>query len=377
MGVFAKRDRDRAGHPLAGVCVNRWVVFACGTILLAIGPGAPCTGAPAGEDDSVLARIRAAAISVSSDLRTGIAEGTFQQWGRKNELTHRAQFWGAFDGDKQYLRLEYQPVRAGSAPRPRKRIAVCDGSEAFISRFSKHIHPVGAEGDVHNDRPGTLPNNTDGFPGRIKGIVEGIISPDLVDKYEMTIEKLPNGHYRARYDENPETYTTLEIAPEYGYLVIGSETFYRDEPWAKFATTWEQVGDRWYAKTRRRETYGTFAKVYEVRFEDFQPNVPVSGKLFTLNALELPGGARILDRRPTRGAKEFTAKIYRLPDDGALAQKRADRMIEQVESLPQSHPTKKVKMESRWGRRLWAFGLSVLGIVAIAVVWLLRSRTRA
>jgi len=68
--------------------------------------------------------------------------------------------------------------------------------------------------------------------------------------------------------------------------------------------------------------------------------VQVSPELFTLATLELPDGARIFDRRPPPGAKTFRAKIYQMSDGkGMLAQKQADRLIEQVESLPRMYVT--------------------------------------
>ena len=89
---------------------------------------------------------------------------------------------------------------------------------------------------------------------------------------------------------------------------------------------------------------GKHVRTHEWQLDEFEANVPVSSELFTLSALELPGGARILDRRRPKGLPlvndagqpiPYRPKIYRLPYDyGEIDEKKLGRLIEQIEALP-------------------------------------------
>ncbi|MHC4180102.1 MAG: hypothetical protein ACYSWU_21570, partial [Planctomycetota bacterium] len=208
----------------------------------------PAKGAVGGDAPEVLATLRNAATAVTKNLRSGSAKGTFRKWGPKNELAQDVGFHGAFDGSKYYLNLNYQPLRPKQLPRPYQRIVVCDGSKVVVSEFSEYTRSLGAkekvyfhvEADVHNNRRGTLVNVTHGFPSDIKAIAEGIFNPEILDKYQVKVEKLASGHYRGRFERKPGSCGTFEIAPECGYLVVSAESSWSDRLSTRWITTWKK-----------------------------------------------------------------------------------------------------------------------------------------
>ncbi|KKK59511.1 hypothetical protein LCGC14_3033660, partial [marine sediment metagenome] len=299
--------------------------------------------ASAAEDDAGLVLAKKAVVAVQTNLRSGSARGTFRQWGPNKQLIQSVRFTGVFDNAKERLELIYKPVVApGITPDEcSKRILICDGPDVFVSEFSNRIRPVGAQSHVYNNRPASVRNHTRGFPSGIRRMAGSLFDPEVVEKHEHTTEELPGGHFRCRFNLHADYYLVVEFAPECGHHAVLGKSFIRDQLSGTFIATWEKKAGQWYAKSRSYEHHidGKLVKSYEVKFEQFEPNVPVSPKLFTLTALELPGGARIFDRRPPAGgARTFKAKVYKLTDGkGVLAPKRAKRLIEQVESLPRMY----------------------------------------
>ena len=362
-----------------------FVRLALGAVLCGIAASALLhAAARADQDDaSILALVREAVIAATTNLRTGRANGSFRLWGPKNELSERVRFRGAFDGSKHYLTLNYEPPQPDVPLLWDKRIVVCDGSDVFVSEFSDRIHPVGAEGAVYRQkRGGALRHATLGFPSDLKGLATGVLSPETLDKYAVELERLPNGHYLGKYQVSPTYHTTLEVAPEYGYHCILAESRSRGALANRWTVSWKLADDVWYATGCKKERYsdGKHVETYEWRFDEFEANVPVSSELFTLNALELPGGARILDRRAegplltdSGEPRMHKVKIYRLPDaEPKPGQKQVDRLIEQIEAMPMPYEAKQIT--SAWRRRIWGVSIGILGIVAIALMWFFYQR---
>jgi len=363
-------------------------VLVFGAMLCAVPASAPHAAVPASQDNpSALALFREAAIAAQTNLRTGRAEGTFRMWGPDKKLMQSVRFTGAFDGSKHYLKLVYAPTAHPAVPiEYDKRVLVCDGSELFVSRFSERIHPVGAEADVFEGGSHYRHQAAFGFPGSLRTLVSGILSSEAVDKYAVEMEQLATGHFRGAYEVTPDYHATFEIAPEYGYHCVLTEDFGGTELADRWSVTWERVDDLWYVASGKMERYqdGKHSDTKEWQLDEFEANVPVSPELFTLNALELPGRARILDRRRPEGPIvtdsgkpiPYAAKIHRLPDnDGKIEQQRADRLIEQVEAMPRLYQREQVK--SAWGLRIWGLAIGLLGIAAIAIVWFIQKRKAA
>ncbi|NQT16068.1 MAG: hypothetical protein HQ582_25150 [Planctomycetes bacterium] len=365
----------------------RFVVLAVAAMICSAPASALSASAPADEDNaSVLALVREATTAVRTNLRTGRAKGRFRLWFGDDELVQSARFTGAFDGLKHYLKLVYEPLGRPAVPvECDKRIVVCDGSELFVSRFSEAIQPDGAEADIYPEGRRSERAAMKGFPADLKLLAAGVLKSEVLDKHTVEVEKLANGHFLGRYEVTPNSYDTFEIAPEYGYQCILRESFVRSQLAYRWTVGWQCVGDLWHAASGRMERYkdGKQSEAYEWQFDEFEANVPVSPQLFTLSALELPGGARMLDRRRPEGMpvftdsgkpKPFETEIYRLKDtEGKLEQQRAERLIEQVQAMSVSNEIK--EPTSAWGSRIWGVAIGVLGIVAIGIVWFISKRT--
>ncbi|NQT17937.1 MAG: hypothetical protein HQ582_34615, partial [Planctomycetes bacterium] len=337
------------------------MVLAFGAMMCGI-PTFAADNAPATEEDSraVLALVREAITATQTNLRTGRASGSFRRWHGENELVQSLRFSGAFDGSKYHLELVYEPTGQDGVPiECDKRLVVCDGSELFVSRFSGNILPVGAEADIYPANRQVERTAMRGFPGSLKMLAVGILTSEALDKHTVKVERLANGHLLGEYEVTPTYHKAFEIAPEYGYHGILRESFVRTQLVYRWTVAWRRVDDLWHAASGRMERYkdGKQWEAYEWQFDEFEANVAVSPELFSLNALELPGGARLLDRRRPEGMpvftdagepKPFKTEIYRLKDtEGKLEQQRAERLIEQVQAMSVSKEIK--EPTSAWG----------------------------
>ena len=305
-------------------------------------------------------------------------------WGPDNQLAQSVLFRGAFDGSKRYLQLAYEPPKRYLPLECDKRIVVCDGSDLFVSEFSDRIRPVGAQASVYEQhRLGLLQHVTFGFPSDLKKLATGVLSPETLDRRAVQMERLPNGHYLGRYEVSPTYHTTFEVAPEQGHNCILAESYSRAVLVYRWTVSWELTDDLWYATGGKKEKYtdGKHVETYEWQFDEFQANVPVSSDLFTLNALELPQGARILDRRPSQGTPvaipgkpgAYIPKAYKMPDTAQKVEgQKADRLAEQIEAMRSLYEPRQVP--SAWPRRTWAVAIGILGLLAIALIWFFYQR---
>ncbi|MBC8875519.1 MAG: hypothetical protein H8E44_39335 [Planctomycetes bacterium] len=327
----------------------RGIVAACiGGLLTVVVPGY----AAAAEEDSraVLALVREAVTATQTNLRTGRASGSFRKWRGENELVQSLRFSGAFDGSKYHLELAYEPTGQDGVPiECDKRIVVCDGFELFVSRFSENILFVGAEADIYAANQRLKTTAARGFPGSPKMLAIGVLVPEVLDKYTVKVERLANGHLLGKYEVTPTYHMAFEIAPEHGYHCILRESFVRTQLAYRWTVAWRRVDDLWHAGSGRMERYkdGKQREAHEWQFDKFEANVAVSPELFSLNALELPFGARLLDRRRPEGMPVFSdsgkpipfrTRVYRFRDtEGKIEWKKADRLIEQVEAMQLLH----------------------------------------
>ena len=315
----------------------------------------------------VLQLAREAVVAVQKGLESGSARGTLRRYNSANKLTTDLSFRAVFDKPKYYVHVTYHRIEPDDGPLYAKAILVHDGSDLFLSRFSDRMHPLGAEGQVLLDQPGAVYNATGGFPCDIRLVLDGMVNLDHLDKYDVEFTKLPNGHYRGRYEiRGDEVYALFEIAPECGYNAVVFEVAGGVPPHhlTRFTTRWERGPHGWYvtASDSEERTHGKLGERREIRVEEFQANVPIPADMFTLAALELPAGARILDHRPKEGSK-----AYRVPGGPATTeQERADRLIAQVEGMPEMYGAE--DRAGRWGRRVWAVVFGVVGLAAIMVV---------
>ena len=361
-------------------------VIAFGCLMLAL---LCATHEVSSQERDVLNLAREAALAARTGLDTGSSEGTYRQYDGYGKLVKNVRFRAVFDGDKEHYDLALLPGDDGQPPHDHRRIVVRDGSETFLGRFSKHLRKTGGEGAVYDKT--VLNSATKSLKDSIREMVGGLLPLEEMEEYEVDVKKLSGGHYLGTYEVTPEDNygVTFEVAPDLAYNVVsrtnlGGPT--DKQSGQKFFADWKKGGDRWYVSRVVEEMYEEGALVWrtETVLTTFEPNVPISPDLFTLNALELPPGSRIHDLRPPEGPRladsgkpiQYTPKIYRLPDtEGKIEQQRADRLVEQVEAMPLLYQREQVR--SAWGLRIWGLAIGLLGIAAIAIVWFIQKRKAA
>ena len=353
---------------------NRSVREAVAVLCLGVALVCPAAKAFSQEENEILQRAREAALAARTGLQTGSATGVFKKYDADEVLSYHVRFSGVFDGDKEYFHLEFLPAHEGDTPRDSKRIIVRDGSDTFVSRFSTHLVKVGAVGTIYPDASLAAASGT--IAHSIKEVVRGVFPLGGIEKYDVRIEKLPNGHYAGAYVVPPQNRMTFEVAPEKGYNAVSCTVFggpQGEQNGQKFFADWTKQDGRWFANHFVEELHvaGKLRRRNEIELVEFKPNVPVSPKLFTLSALELPDGARILDHR--RAGK--IPVYHKLGDKDRTAEAQSERIIEQIEAMPkmyERHEPTKVR-----GWRISGVIVGLLGLAAIVVIWFVRQRRGA
>jgi len=331
------------------------------------------------QDAAILQRARQAALATRAGLQSGSATGTWGTYGADGNARNQVRFRAMFDGKKQYLHIEFLGAQAGKPPRDYKRIIVQDGSDTFMSRFSHNLSKTGAEGAIYPAK--SLSAATGCIAHSLRQIVQGGFPAEGIDRDDVKVEKLPNGHYRCSYLFIPEEdyWTTYELAPEKGFNAVSHTELGGPrgrESGQKFFADWKKEGDRWYSNYFVEEVYmeGKIASRSEYRLDEFNPNVAVPAEAFTLNALELPGGSRILDQR-----SGGIVKVYRKEADrGEDVEARSERLVEQVEAMPRMYQADRTGRftDMRLGRILGA-STGLLGLALIVAIWFIHHRKGA
>jgi hypothetical protein len=155
---------------------------------------------------------------------------------------------------------------------------------------------------------------------------------DIRSRFEVKIEKLPDGHYRAGWDEGRYWKTAIEISPEHGYNIVASRgegTNKKGEfTFTESRLNWRQKAGVWYIHgvTQEVQEVGGVRHREEFEFEDFEVNAVIAGEMFTMSALQLADGSRVIDRRP--GVK---TRVYHYRK---TTERDSDNMLRELETLP-------------------------------------------
>jgi hypothetical protein len=89
--------------------------------------------------------------------------------------------------------------------------------------------------------------------------------------------------------------------------------------------------------------------------------------MFTLAALEMPGGTRILDQRQNIAADD---RIHFVPVDDATMEKAMDRMVDQIASMPtrERKPPRTIAVNTG-PMQLFIVNVVVTAGIAVAILW--------
>ena len=288
-------------------------------------------------ENKPLILLREAILASQNSLRSGRGWGTYKLFDGNNKLVQQYELRIVFDGEKYKIEFVAQVVPKDSDTYDRQ-IIICDGSAVFVSDFNKkRIFPVGAQGRVYKNSSGGIGQATQHpFRYDIKKLGAHLLDIRQLKKIESGEldthwELLPDGKYRVAYDIRKATFT-IEISPEYGYNVCVSEGFnkFGKRTGSRYQATWKKQADIWYVDSFGSTAWirGERTQHEEIKYNEFQVNPRVSSNSFTLAALELPEGAKILDHRPDVSTRAYTAGSRK------TAEKRLDRMVDELENLP-------------------------------------------
>lgn len=320
---------------------------------------------------------RAAHASAIERLRSGEGRGYYCEFDNVQDTPAlKCTFQLAFSGDKFRLEIEYIKLRPRNRDDTRK-IIVCDGSAAFVTRYSDHIHPAGCETSVYKPEHDSLASI---LPYVVLNRFRfGLLSIDDVESFDSLrgpCDELDNGRLLFRRKEGKRQWRT-EVAPEFGYLVslTGGSTVSPDTS-AFYRFTWRRTNGIWNVEeTTVERNFGEGKTRREVlKYEEFMPNVEIPAKTFTMAALGMCENSRIIDRRP-----DAKTRIYHYSSENAkqVTEKQLDSMLEQLNALATQasrQPLEKAVAISKWRSVAgWFGGVSLLCLAYVAYrKWLSR-----
>jgi hypothetical protein len=350
----------------------------------------PVTSPAQGSEQSDGLRvIRAASDAAAGALLSGVAEGVFKEYERPQpgaawDLKIDAKLQVAFDHGK--YRIEIRRL-AGASSKAKRQIIIHDGSAVFSSDFSEAIHPRGVEGNVF-EAPmlaGMVRPQEAGFPWDVTRLAASLLDVGELLKHlspeRIQVQLSPEGDYVLRHPiPKSMGFVVLDCPRKYAFNVARRQVFGEDPDRPAFdrVATWKREGDVWYIDSYSEEAVlrGPGDRVREIRremrYDKFTVNPKVPPHQFTMAALELPPGVRILDHRRTR-----SEAVHYVPYGDKELEKKAGSMVEQLKSLPVEPPRAPGVPPSPYRRVLfWSANAVLLGAVVVLFALLWRQRRK-
>jgi hypothetical protein len=288
-----------------------------------------------------------------------------------------------FDRHKYQIRMECIKEFLGS----KRMIIIHDGSAIFCSRFAPGIRPVGCEAEVYADRntTGMVRPQAIGIPWDVSRLPHSLgVLPEIVKNVgaeRINVIQTAAGDYRLTHPaaNSDNVRAELDCLRQYGYNIGASRVYNvgQESPATEVIATWKKDGNVWYVDSitrnltvRKRGEIAGYRR-WQLKYDRFVPNAVVPASRFDFAALEIPGGARILDQRPGT-----TAPIRYVPVKDDEMEAKMDTLVEQLNSLPSTRP-KRGEVEGAEGSIRWWVFVAVNVVAALTVVvLLLRLRRR-
>jgi hypothetical protein len=324
------------------------------------------------EDGQALRIVKEAWKASQENLRSGRGSGTYVAYVAKPgessmKLVSEAKVKVDFNDGAYRVELHYTKESFGMS----KRTIIYDRSAVLASMFSDRISPKNAMGEVYKESMGDGPSIA-GFPWNVRKLPSAIIDFDRVAKRygsdAVRVEEKNGGLLEGRYRLNKYIGVVFVAPKESGFNItsLKAEREGSQHPSQEYIVEWKKTAGVWIINSFV-ETVGEpddrelLRTREEFRYDDFEPNAKVSPKLFTIDALELPDGARFLDQRPEATQREW---FYRKPANNASL----DTLLASVKALPTSRVDIPAKPTSS---RFWLVlsGAALLGTLAILLFY--------
>lgn len=313
---------------------GHWFVLA----IIAVGAG----GAIAFANDEADI-IRAAYQNSITDLKSG--KGTFRysvkskaeegnSWVDVENATGSIEF----SGDRFLLDLKYDLARRSKFE---ARKILNDGENLYEAQFSAdisatnaqlHVIPVKrdrrgcvAMGIVHfGFDPAHLPQTFCSIPpaqsaSEVPGWTVIRESNDSI-VYEYGLRNSPNTRIRHRY--------LRDFGFNMSRRVVLAPGENEDESSNLVDQKWQRIGEMWCLKSvSNTHMLDQLTLRDEFEFTSFEPNAEIDGK-WSLQALQMPPGSRILDQRP-----DVAERIHYIPANDQVLETSLDSIASQIENL--------------------------------------------
>jgi len=272
--------------------------------------------------DSLQSLVRSQAKAVNKAIRSGDLQGTlsFENL-RKNGQIASIMFRIRFSESRHLT--EVSPGK-GAKNRFDKVKTVVDKSGHCEAVFSKRIRPFECEASVYPSGSGShhIPHQILG-PSRLTQVLSDVVW----DKFEINMTKASDGRLIGKYDIGNETQLIFETSPKLQHNIT-KVTVSFDGGTTIATYDWKQVDGVWYVKRVDKRTWQAdeFVARESTVFSKVTLNKKVEPILFSLNALDLSQGARILDKRSSTSVTAYSYQMAEIKPNSSISDQ-----VEQLE----------------------------------------------
>lgn len=326
--------------------------------------------------------------AASDRLVSGKMTGTFQFFERRGpgeewKLKDDAKVTIHFDRPRYNVDLDYQT----SHQRSKRRVIVYDTTAIMTSHFSDAISKTGCQAEVFAARkagPGIAVKPTvAGFPWDISQSAATVVNPIKVflshPDYRQKLSRNDAGDIILHLDEKGSTIDTV-FAKLYGLnpTSMTVQVDGRPEPTQVRSAKWKFTDGLWHVSALTSifvpaNLNEALATRSELELTDFEINPEVDPEHFTIGALDLPGGTRILDHRPD--IDDERRVLYNPLQDKELSS-HLDRIADQLKQLP-SRSIRPPLVQTAHPGRLWLIVFNVIVVLILGLLALTGRRAKA
>lgn len=263
-------------------------------------------------------------------IRSAVAKGTFERYvqhkhDHEPQLRTKAAVLMYFGRGKYHLQLKYetklhplmffdQDGKKGQAEleecKPDEYIAINDGISLYSISFAARYAPTGCYIEA-SDVPEYGPPHW-GLPWRSPArltheVLNLRVLIENLGLSALAVSAIPNEGARigGQVKNAPNVRFEYDLLPRFGFNVIGYRLYNKSDerPVVEKRLTWKKAKGLWYVARITEDSRilpGTPREVMTrstLQFDEFEPNVEVNPKLFTLDCVDIPPNTRIFERR--------------------------------------------------------------------------------
>jgi hypothetical protein len=306
------KDRFQIVARLGFSFMQAVLLSVCGVAVRADEPNAAISAIKLNKSQ-ILERARASSTNTDKTFRSAKCVASFevslQRPGeQKPTIRTKGHYIALYSDEKYFVSFDYEGRGEGD-----RRVILADGNGVHVVEFSRRIQPVGCSVDTYSDmrEACTMARFPFRDPVRLWKEIDLRSTWDNLGPDALTME--PNGTSVVGKCQAKNS----EVVSEF---LLTPETQFRPAVWKKFNPAhvlavsvnaeWKESASVWYVN--RLEKVDDFRNVKNngrwsrsvCEFSSFTPNVSFEADQFTLRVVNIPPGARHLDRRkPDRTAQ--------------------------------------------------------------------------